>query len=91
MKRCMRRGESATAVAIAKACDKIQGQFTSAPCSITQKAGEAALLGDLTPSFDMVKQFKIRRDIVYSLLKEIPPPDAPAKPNSPTSSRKQRP
>jgi aspartate aminotransferase len=57
---------------LAKACDKMQGQFTSAPCSITQKAGEAALLGDLTPSFDMVKEFKKRRDIVYNLLKEIP-------------------
>ncbi len=56
---------------LAKACDKIQGQFTSAPCSISQKAGEAALLGDLTPSFDMVKEFKKRRDIVYALLKEI--------------------
>ncbi len=57
---------------IAKACDKIQGQFTSGTCSIAQKAGEAALLGDLTPSFEMVKQFKKRRDLVYGLLKEIP-------------------
>jgi aspartate aminotransferase len=57
---------------LAKACDKMQGQFTSAPCSITQKAGEAALLGDLTPSFEMVKEFKKRRDIVYDRLKEIP-------------------
>ena len=57
---------------IAKACDKMQGQFTSAPCSISQKAGEAALLGDTTPSFEMVKEFKKRRDIVYALLTEIP-------------------
>ncbi|MES2622007.1 MAG: pyridoxal phosphate-dependent aminotransferase [Bacteroidota bacterium] len=67
-----RLGYIGAPLAIAKACDKIQGQFTSAPCSITQKAGEAALLGDLTPSFDMVKEFRKRRDIVYSLLKEIP-------------------
>lgn len=67
-----RLGYIGAPLAIAKACDKIQGQFTSAPCSITQKAGEAALLGDLTPSFEMVKEFKKRRDIVYSLLKEIP-------------------
>ncbi|MBP6731366.1 MAG: pyridoxal phosphate-dependent aminotransferase [Chitinophagales bacterium] len=57
---------------IAKACDKMQGQFTSAPCSISQKAGEAALLGDLTPTFDMVKEFKKRRDLVYAALKEVP-------------------
>lgn len=67
-----RLGYIGAPLAIAKACDKIQGQFTSAPCSITQKAGEAALLGDLTPSFEMVKEFKKRRDIVYNLLKEIP-------------------
>ncbi len=67
-----RLGYIGAPLAIAKACDKIQGQFTSAPCSITQKAGEAALLGDLTPSFDMVKEFRKRRDIVHSLLKEIP-------------------
>lgn len=57
---------------IAKACDKMQGQFTSGTCSIAQKAGEAALLSDLTPSFKMVEEFKKRRDIVYGLLKEIP-------------------
>ena len=57
---------------IAKACDKMQGQITSGTCSIAQKAGEAALLGDLTPSHKMVEQFKKRRDIVYGLLKEVP-------------------
>ena len=57
---------------LAKACDKMQGQFTSAPCSITQKAGEAALLGGQEPTYAMVKEFKKRRDIVYNLLKEIP-------------------
>ena len=67
-----RLGYIGAPLAIAKACDKMQGQFTSAPCSISQKAGEAALLGDLTPSFEMVKEFKKRRDVVYSLLKEIP-------------------
>lgn len=57
---------------LAKACDKMQGQFTSAPCSISQKAGEAALLGEQTTTLEMVKAFKHRRDVVYSLLKEIP-------------------
>jgi aspartate aminotransferase len=59
-------------LAIAKACDKMQGQITSGTCSIAQKAGEAALLTDITPSLKMVEQFKIRRDIVYALLKDIP-------------------
>lgn len=57
---------------IAKACDKMQGQITSGTCSIAQKAGEAALLSDLAPSFKMVAEFKKRRDLVYGLLKEIP-------------------
>ncbi len=57
---------------IAQACDKMQGQFTSAPCSISQKAGEAALLGDQSPTFEMVKEFKKRRDLVYAALKEVP-------------------
>jgi len=57
---------------IAKACDKMQGQITSGTCSIAQKAGEAALMGDLTPSYKMVEQFKKRRDLVYGLLKEVP-------------------
>ena len=57
---------------IAKACDKMQGQITSGTCSVAQKAGEAALLADLTPTYKMVEQFKKRRDLVYGLLKEIP-------------------
>lgn len=56
---------------LAKACDKMQGQFTSAPCSITQKAGETALNGDQSPTREMVNEFKKRRDTVYSMLKEI--------------------
>jgi aspartate aminotransferase len=57
---------------IADACDKMQGQFTSGTCSIAQKAGEAALLADLSPTYAMVEEFKKRRDTVYGLLKEIP-------------------
>jgi aspartate aminotransferase len=67
-----RLGYIGAPLAIAKACDKMQGQFTSAPCSITQKAGEAALLGGQEPTYEMVREFKKRRDIVYNLLKEIP-------------------
>ena len=57
---------------IAKACDKMQGQFTSGTCSVAQKAGEAALTSDLAPTYKMVEEFKKRRDIVHGLLKEIP-------------------
>ncbi|MFN8287851.1 MAG: pyridoxal phosphate-dependent aminotransferase [Chitinophagales bacterium] len=57
---------------IAKACDKMQGQFTSGTCSIAQKAGEAALLSSNEPSLKMVEEFHKRRDLVYGLLKEIP-------------------
>jgi aspartate aminotransferase len=67
-----RLGYIGAPLAIAKACDKMQGQITSGTCSIAQKAGEAALLTDITPSLKMVEQFKIRRDIVYALLKDIP-------------------
>ncbi len=57
---------------IAKACDKLQGQFTSATCSIAQKAAEAALNGDMQPTWDMRDQFHHRRDMVIALLSEIP-------------------
>lgn len=57
---------------IAKACDKMQGQFTSGTCSIAQKAGEAALNSGKEACYEMVEQFKKRRDTVYALLKEIP-------------------
>lgn len=57
---------------IAAACDKMQGQITSGTCSIAQKAGEAALLSSLEPSFKMVEEFKKRRDLVYGWLTEIP-------------------
>jgi len=57
---------------IAKECDKLQGQITSAPSSIAQKAALAAMNADLSVVKGMVKVFKERRDLVLSLLKEIP-------------------
>ncbi len=57
---------------IAKACEKIQGQFTSATCSITQKAAVVALTTDLRPSMEMTKEFARRRARVMELVKEIP-------------------
>ena len=56
---------------IAKACDKIQGQFTSATNSITQRAAIEALNGDLSAADEMKKAFVRRRDLVYSMLKNI--------------------
>lgn len=57
---------------IADGCNKVQGQITSANCSISQRAALAAISGDLTPTTNMVEQYHKRRDIVYNLLKEIP-------------------
>jgi aspartate aminotransferase len=50
----------------------LQGQFTSATCSITQRAAIAALLGDHNPTLEMVSKFKERRKRVMELLTEIP-------------------
>ena len=67
-----RLGYIAAPVEIAKACEKIQGQFTSATCSITQKAAVVALTTDLKPSLEMTKEFTRRRARVLELVKEIP-------------------
>lgn len=57
---------------IADGCNKVQGQLTSANCSISQRGALAAITGDLTPTASMVKEYRHRRDVVYNLLKEIP-------------------
>ncbi len=57
---------------IAKACEKVQGQFTSGPNSIAQKAAVTALTTDLRPSMDMVTEFTRRRKRVLEIVKEIP-------------------
>ena len=57
---------------IAKACEKLQGQFTSATCSITQRAAITALLGDIKPTVEMVNKFRERRDKIMELLATIP-------------------
>ncbi len=67
-----RLGYMAAPLAIAKACEKIQGQITSATCSITQKAAVAALTGDLSPSKQMTAEFTKRREVVLELIKDIP-------------------
>ena len=67
-----RLGYIAASPEIAKACDKIQGQFTSGTNAIAQRAAIAALLGDLKPTYDMIEKFKERRGKVMQLLQEIP-------------------
>ncbi|MBM3176408.1 MAG: pyridoxal phosphate-dependent aminotransferase [Bacteroidetes bacterium] len=57
---------------VADAANKMQGQLTSANSSIAQRAAMVALTGDLQPTLDMVKEYKVRREIVYALLKDIP-------------------
>ncbi len=57
---------------IAQACDKMQGQFTSATSSITQKAMHAAMEIPKEDTFYMRDAFKKRRDLVFELIKEIP-------------------
>jgi aspartate aminotransferase len=70
-----RLGYMAACKEIAQACDKIQGQITSATCSITQRAAIAAMNTDPATSAEiklMVDAFKYRRDLAISLLREIP-------------------
>ena len=57
---------------IVKACNKLQGQYTSGPCSVSQKAAEAAYTGTQAPVEDMRKAFERRRDLIVKLAKEIP-------------------
>lgn len=67
-----RLGYIAAHPTIAKACEKIQGQFTSGASSITQKAAVAALTGDLRPSMEMTDAFTKRRAKTLELIKTIP-------------------
>ncbi|MEM9389754.1 MAG: aminotransferase class I/II-fold pyridoxal phosphate-dependent enzyme, partial [Bacteroidota bacterium] len=57
---------------IAKGSAKIQGQITSANCSIAQRAALTAITSDLSPTFDMARQYLERRNMVYELLRSIP-------------------
>ena len=57
---------------IAKACSKMQGQFTSANCSIAQRAAITALTEDMAPTYAMTREYLRRRDLVMELLNEIP-------------------
>jgi aspartate aminotransferase len=67
-----RLGYIAAQPEIAKACEKLQGQFTSGTNSIAQKSAVVALTADLTPSYDMVKEFTKRRKRTMELVRDIP-------------------
>ena len=67
-----RLGYIAAPLEIAKACEKLQGQFTSATNSITQKAAVTALTTDLKPSYEMVKEFTRRREKTMELVGQVP-------------------
>lgn len=66
-----RLGYLAASAEVAGAVAKIQSQETSAPSSISQKAGEAAYSGDLTEVHKMRDAFKKRRDYMVKTLNEI--------------------
>jgi len=58
---------------IAKACNKIQGQVTSATCSIAQKAAERAMLAEPKSTTKVMKEtFLRRRNIMIKLINDIP-------------------
>lgn len=57
---------------IVSVCNTLQGQYTSGPCSISQKAAEAAWNGPQECVEEMRQAFQRRRDLIVSLMREIP-------------------
>ena len=57
---------------IIKGINKLQGQYTSGPCSVSQKAAEAAYIGSQDCVEEMRQAFERRRDLIVKLTKEIP-------------------
>ena len=57
---------------IVKGCNKLQGQYTSGPCSVSQKAAEAAYDSDQSCVGEMRLAFERRRNLIVSLAKDIP-------------------
>lgn len=57
---------------IVKGCNLLQGQYTSGPCSVSQKAAEAALSMDQSCVEAMRESFRKRRDLIVSLVRAIP-------------------
>jgi aspartate aminotransferase len=67
-----RLGYMAAPLALAKACDKMQGQFTSATSSITQRAAISAMKMDPSELEYMRSAFEVRRDLVIQRLQKMP-------------------
>ena len=57
---------------IVKGCNKLQGQYTSGPCSVSQKAAEFAYISSQECVEEMRQAFERRRDLIVKLAKEIP-------------------
>ena len=57
---------------VVKGCNKLQGQYTSGPCSVSQKAAEAAYTGSQECVELMRQAFELRRDLIVRLAREIP-------------------
>ena len=67
-----RIGYLAAAEWIVKGCNKLQGQYTSGPCSVSQMASLEAYTGSQEPVEEMRQAFQRRRDLIVKLAKEIP-------------------
>ena len=57
---------------IVKGCNKLQGQYTSGPCSVSQKTAEAAWNGPQDCVEEMRQAFERRKNLIVSLAREIP-------------------
>jgi aspartate aminotransferase len=57
---------------IVKGCNKLQGQYTSGPCSVSQKAAEAAYTASQQCVEEMRQAFERRRDLIVALARQIP-------------------
>ena len=68
----LRIGFVAGPEAVIKACSKLQGQYTSGACSVSQKAAEAAYTGTQEPVEQMRQAFLRRRDLIVKLAKVVP-------------------
>jgi aspartate aminotransferase len=55
-----------------KGCNKLQGQYTSGPCSVSQKAAEFAYTSSQECVEEMRQAFERRRDLIVKLAKDIP-------------------
>lgn len=67
-----RIGFVAAPLALAKGINKLQGQYTSGPCSVSQKASVAAFSGNQSPVEEMRKAFERRKQLIVRLAKEVP-------------------